>query len=268
MPFKNSRTFFINTCAALTLFVAGCAVTPATDTAPVDTAEITAAKPAPKTVQLDFKKGQVLSFTVIDSKKGAAATAARDEYYEKAFPLAGQFGLSRDIGFNVVAVPVGAFKPHAVVLFSWPTADAEKQFSAHPDWPPIKAMRPDIWDELRVYNDVLKQDMSLTFNAEKTYTLAAAWINPKHPNDYEKYLSGIQTAVTESGGRFIYKMQNPSFEAHAAPQGAPDQVLLVEWDTADGLQKFGASAGFKANAKYLGSGTSLFELSVLSPTIG
>ena len=122
MPLKNSRTFFINTCAALTLLVAGCTVTPATNTAPVDTAEMT----TPKTVQLDFKKGQVLSFTVIDSKKSAEAKAARGEYYEKAFPLAGQFGLSRDMGFDVVAVPVGTFKPHAVVLFSWPSGRCRK----------------------------------------------------------------------------------------------------------------------------------------------
>lgn len=265
MSLKLSRLFLANTCAALALLTVGCSVSaPTTDVKP----EALAATSAPKMVSLDFKKGQVLSFTVIDSKDGAAATAARDEYYDKAFPLAETFGLSRDMGFKVVAVPVGALKPQAVALFSWPNASAEEGFSAHPDWPAIKSLRPEAWDELRIYNDVLKQDMNLTFDSSKTYTLAAAWINPKYPDDYEKYLSGIQTAVKQSGGRFIYKMHNPSFEAHAAPQGAPDQVLMVEWDTAEGLQKFGKSAGFKANAKYLGSGTRLFELAVLSPVVG
>ena len=264
MPFKYSRLFLTATCATLALLATNCAAP--TSTTGKDATKATAIT-TPKTVQLNFKKGQVLSFTVIESKKGEAAAAARDNYYKTAFPLASQFGLSRDMGFDVVAVPVGDFKPQAVALFSWPSADAERNFNAHPEWPAIKATRPDAWDELRIYNDVLKNDMSLSFDSSKTYTLAAAWLNPKHPNDYEKYLSGIQSAVTESGGRFIYKMHNPAFEAHAAPQGAPDQVLLVEWDTPDGLQKFGSSAGYKANAKYLGSGTKLFELSVLAPVV-
>ncbi|MCF6293429.1 MAG: hypothetical protein L3J04_08560 [Robiginitomaculum sp.] len=265
MPVSKTRSILIQTCAAFTLAVAGCSTSaPVADTSAPNNAAIY----APKTVQQDFKKGQVLSFVVIDAKKGDAATAARNKYYETAFSLSTQFGLNRRMGFNVLAVPVGEFKPQFAVLYSWPSAAKERQFSAHPDWPAIKATRPNIWNELRVYNDVLKQDVTLTFDASKTYTLAAAWINPEHPNDYEKYLSGIQDAVTKSGGRFIYKMYNPTFEAHAAPQGAPDQVLLVEWDTPDGLDKFRKTAGFKANAKYLGSGTTLFELSVLSPVVG
>lgn len=265
MPLKLSRLLLANTCAALALLTVGCTVSAPTTNVKSETP---AAISAPKLVKLDFKKGQVLSFTVIDSKEGDAASTARGQYYETAFPLAKTFGLSRDMGFKVLAVPVGKFKPQAVALFSWPSVAAEKKLNTHPNWPSIKALRPEAWDELRIYDDVLKQDMSLTFNSAKTYTLAAAWINPKHPNDYEKYLSGIQTAVTQSGGRFIYKMHSPSFEAHAAPQGAPDQVLMVEWDTPEGLQKFGESAGFKANAKYLGSGTKLFELAVLSPVVG
>ncbi len=265
MPFKYSRLLLTTTCAALTLLTTNCAApSSTTDTQATKTTAIT----APKTVVLNFKKGQILSFTVIENKKGEAATTARNNYYKTAFPLASQFGLSRDMGFDVVAVPVGDFKPQAVALFSWPSAEAERNFNAHPDWPAIKATRPDAWDELRIYNDVLKNDMSLSFDASKTYTLAAAWINPEHPNDYEKYLSGIQSTVTESGGRFIYKMYNPAFEAHAAPQGAPDRVLLVEWDTPDGLQKLVSSTGYKANTKYLSSGTKLFELSVLTPIIG
>ncbi len=261
MTFKFSRLLLVNSCAAIALAFAGCAASTSTTKTDI------AANYAPKTMRLSYKKGQVVSFVAVVGQEGAQADAARNTYYKSAFPIANQFGFQRDAQFNVQAVPVGTFKPQVIIIYSWPDAEAEKAFNAHPDWPAVKATRATVWDELRVYNDVLKEDLTLTLDASKTYTLAAAWINLENPDDYAKYLSGIQTAVSQAGGRFIYTMHAPGFETHSAPFTGPDQLLLVEWDTPGGLDKFGKSADFKANAKYLGSGTSRFELSVLSPVI-
>ena len=235
-----------------------------TATAPVDKM---AEAPAPQAAitTLNFKKGEMLSFVFIDSKDGDEAEAARLKYYDTAFPLADSFGLSSDATLSVPAVPVGKFKPDALGIFSWPDSQSEAALSAHQDWPGIKALRPLAWDELRVATAELDADLTLSFDPTKTYTLASAWFNPENPTDYAKYMDGITSSAEELGGRFVYKMHHPSFESHAEKPGAPGQITLVEWETQDGLAKFGKSKGFKENVKYLGSGTTRFEIIVIAP---
>lgn len=254
------KHFTLTVCLPLLIGLGACQ----TATAPVDkVAEAPASQTSVTT--LNYKKGEVLSFVFIDSKDGDEAEAARLKYYGSAFPLANSFGLSSDTTLSVAAIPVGNFKPDALGIFSWPDAASEAAVSAHPDWPGIKAIRPLAWDELRVATSELDADLTLSFDPAKTYTLASAWFNPENPNDYAKYMDGIKSSAEELGGRFVYKMHHPKLESHSEGLGAPGQITLVEWETQDGLAKFGKTKGFKDNVKYLSSGTTRFEIIVIAP---
>ena len=231
---------------------------------------MTADKPAVQTKQsaqsyeLFFKQRQVLSIVApIADKTG---TEAREEYYAGVFPIAESFGFERNIQFGITATVVGDFEPDALVFFSFPDAAAENSLYTHQDWAGLKALRPKAWKELRIYSNVLEADLNLTFNTDKYYTVAAAWINPERPDDYARYLSGIEETVNELGGRFMYKMNVQRFENHASDLAVPVQLTFVEWDSKAALGKLSSTDAFKANVKYFSSGLKGFELHRISVT--
>jgi uncharacterized protein (DUF1330 family) len=245
----------------IALLVSGCTIA---DDAPSSSSAVSTQ--AVQTHTVSYKQGQVLSIIApIPDKKGSAAL---EEYYAGVFPLARSFGFKRDIQFSINDTLVGKFKPAALIFFSWPDAAAETSLYGHEDWPKLKALRPQAWKELRIYSKTLEDDLDLTFSSDKFYTVAAAWIDPEHPDDYERYLSGIKTTVNELGGRFIYKMNVQRFENLGADLSLPVQLTFVEWDSEEGSENLQASDVFKANLKYFSSGLKGFELhriSVLPP---
>lgn len=230
------------------------------------TAEIKAdetAKNAPEGKTITFTKGEVLSLICIVPKAGEDAAAARKAYTKQAFELAGTFGMRAAGSFGVAGVAVGTFSPAAISFFSWPDIAAERRFRDHKSWASIKALRPSGWDELRIHDVVLDSDVALTFRSDKTYTMATAWINADHPDDYDRYLANIVPAVTASGGRFIYQLRQPSFSALDTSVAAPGRVTFVEWDTPEGLASFQTTDGFKNNVYLMQRGVTDFELIIL-----
>lgn len=228
------------------------------------------AKPSPTAQKakaptvLAFEKGQLFSIVSIVGDQSPEAKKNVAKYYKTAFPLGAKHGLKREGQLRVVAAPVGDHKSDGIVFYSWPSTADEARFEAEPAWASIKALRPKAWEELRIYTQEVEADMTLTFDPNKTYTLAMAWFNLENPDHYDKYMAGIKEAAESVGGRFIYKMFDPKFESNTIKSGGPGQVTLVEWDTPQGLQAFGKTAGFKENAHYLKTGVTRFEILTLS----
>lgn len=248
-------------CFILTSMVSSC-TSLAQDSAPQAAADSAEQPAAP--VEITLEKGELLSIISVIPKTGDDADAARAEYYATAFPLAQQYGLKREGQLRVIAAPVGKHDSKGIIFFSWPSLAAEASLEKEAAWPGIKALRPKAWEDLRIFTKELDEDLTLSFKADKTYTIAMAWTNPENPNDYDIYMDGIKEAVAEVGGRFMYKMFDPKFESHKLKDGAPGQVTLVEWDTPEGLANFGDTQGFKDNVKYLTSGVTRFEILALS----
>ena len=219
-------------------------------------------------LRMSFAKGQVFSVIIPVTHKTPQGKAARKEYYDAAFPLASQYGLKREGQIRINSSSSKQFKPKTMAFFSWPDQASENQLIARAEWPSIKSLRPIAWEVLNIYSKELDKKLELSFHSNKHYTLAMAWIKESHPEDYQQYLSNIEPAVKQAGGRFIYTMRSPQYEAHGihtqAPKGsrhaAPSQLTFVEWDTEDGLKAFQASELFKQNAHRIKSGTDQFHL--------
>ncbi|MEO1037030.1 MAG: DUF1330 domain-containing protein [Pseudomonadota bacterium] len=207
-----------------------------------------------------FKAGQLMSVIVISPKAGDDAAVARNTYLQEAFGIAADYGLKPLGVLNVADVIVGEFRPKAVAIYSWTSADSEAAFDRNPDWQPIKETRPDGWDELRIHDRVAMGDQTLTFSTQKLYTLATAWVDQAHPNDYETYLANIEPAVNAVGGRFFYEMVDPEFSSLGPTPLAPSRLTIVEWDGPAALAAFLDSDGFQENSALLSSGTTAFEL--------
>lgn len=206
---------------------------------------------------VNLAEGQVLQLIAPEARPDGQQ--ARQAYYQSAFPIAESLGYERHAQLNVRQKVASDYDPGAFLFFSWPGEKAAEDFAQHPDWPTLKATRPQAWSELKIYNKTLEDDLSLEFHTSKHYSVVIAWFNPEKPGDYDKYLNGIEPAVERAGGRFIYKMRNPSFEAHASPLEGPDQITFVEWETTDGFATVQGSDEYKAHAKYFGSGLKKFE---------
>ncbi len=210
---------------------------------------------------LTLKKGQYL--TIVLPETNPAGNDVRKSYYSKAFPLGTKFGLKREMGLNVDQALISDYSPSAALFFSYPNKQSEAKLAKHPKWAGIKAMRPEAWKEIKFYSAEIAEDLDIHFDPNKSYTLVVAWLNPDNPNDYDRYLDGIKESVNAVGGRFIYKMKNPSFEANASSD-APGQLTFVEWDTLDGFSKVRQNADYKKYTQYRQSGTKKLEFYRLS----
>ncbi|MEN7342338.1 MAG: hypothetical protein AAAFM81_05315 [Pseudomonadota bacterium] len=205
-------------------------------------------------------ESELVSVISIVPKAGEAAANARNIYLKEAFGLAQQHGLQPHGALAVTEAIVGEFQPRAVAFYRWPSAEAESTFEALPEWAPIKATRPDGWDELRIHDRVATNDATLEFSDDKFYTMASAWIDPGKPDDYLTYLGNIEPAMASVGGKFFFHMSEPSFSSLTPDLAAPSRVTIVEWDSREALDAFLNTALFKKNASLLTSGTVRFEL--------
>ncbi len=240
--------------AGASLFAAACSASPGTQ---ADDQPAAAQPDTAGVLQLDFKKGQLLSFVVPQTREDG--DTARKAYYDKAFPIAEKLGYKHEATLRVRDKIISDYDPSGFLLYSWPGADALRAFEADPAWPAIKASRPDAWSELKIYTDELEQDLTLSFDPAKTYTVVVAWLKPGKEADYARYLDGITEAVNAAGGRFIYKMKNPVFENHASSPAAPQQLTFVEWDDLEGFAKVRQSDAYKQNQQYFASGVDHVE---------
>ncbi|MEP2988077.1 MAG: DUF1330 domain-containing protein [Parasphingorhabdus sp.] len=237
--------------ASLSLFAASC----------VTAQQNTDAKQqiAVQATQLKLKKGQYLSITLPEAKTSEEATKARQEYYKTAFPLGSKFGLKREAALKIDTAIISDYKPSGVIFFSYPDKQSEAGLAAHSKWPAIKASRPNIWKNLNIFSTELADDINITFDPAKSYTLVIAWKRDEDPDGYDKYLKGIEPAVERFGGKFIYKMHNPSSEFNSASATAPSQLTFVEWNTLDGFSKVQASDEYKASVPHFQSGVKKLE---------
>lgn len=209
-------------------------------------------------IEISLTKGQLFSLVAPIPKKGGEAYLK--DYYQSAFPLAQQFGLKNHGRLNTIKNIVGKQEHKVWSMFTWPSAEAESDFVNHADWPEIKALRPLAWDELKITTAEVEDDLTLRFSPDKFYTIAIAWFNPENPNDYLDYLSKIEPSLRQVGGRFMYKMINPSFEVHGSNPMRPNQVTIVEWNSADGLNKLQANDEYQEHTQLLASGLVNIEL--------
>ncbi len=208
-------------------------------------------------VLVEVKAGEVLQLIAPEGREDGQT--ARQAYYEQVIPKAEALGYRRMAQLNVRQSVISEYDPGAFIFFAWPSEDAARQFAGDPNWPELKATRPDGWNELKIYDDVRKEDLTLSFDPAKDYSVVVAWFDPDNPGDYERYLGGIEAAVAREGGRFIYKMHSPSYEVHASDPTAPGQVTFVEWSDRDGFARVQQSEEYRENAKYFSSGLTRFE---------
>lgn len=210
---------------------------------------------------------QLIAPITSDSKNTEQAAKLRSEYYQTAIPLAERYGFKNLGQLAVTETIVGNFQPAAYVLSSWPSISAFEAFSSLPEWPKLKALRIEAWDELKLFNAEIREPVSLSFREDKFYTAVFAWNNPQKPNDYAAYLEGIEPALNRVGGRFILKLNPLSMESHISGAASPNQITFVEWNTENGFATLQQQDDYKRYTDLRDSGLKKIEFHRLAPRI-
>lgn len=243
------------------LFIGGCQSSAAGNMAASAPSTPVAAQMTAQAVTLDLKAGQVLQMALPKARSGEAAKAARQDYYANALTLAEQFGDERMGTLAVTETVVGSPKPAALIFYAFPDEAARDGFENHPDWAGYKAQRPDGWEELMIFSTTIDADMRLSFDPAKHYTIAIAWTNPDNPDDYARYLKGVEADFDRVGARFMHEFKDIGFETHQDVNAvAPTQMTLVEWDTREGLMGLLRGEVYKANADSFARGVKDIQL--------
>ncbi|MEO1047325.1 MAG: hypothetical protein AAFW59_03255 [Pseudomonadota bacterium] len=206
---------------------------------------------------LELKQGQVLQLVVPEESE--EGSAARQTYYQNAFPIAERLGYQNEGMLTVRQKVRSDYDPNVFVFFSWPDAEAVRGYRSNPRFAEFKELRREAWRELKIYDAEIRDDLKLTFDPAKHYSALFAWLDPETRSDYTSYLEGIEPAVTRAGGRFIYKMYDPYMQALNEPSDGPGQITFVEWETEDGFAKVQQSPEYREHQSQFASSVQKFE---------
>lgn len=245
--------------SAAMLALIGCTATTGTGT-PLQQAQISAAE---QTRTVTLRKGEVLQLYTED--RNADALQAREALLEATAPLASRYGLKAAVEFAVRATAAGEFKPNSVSLHTAPSLEALTQLSSSADWQAVQPARAAAYNDMKTYSDVVEDNVTLTFDPAKLYTVGIFWVNHENPGDLEFYLDGLKPTVEELGGRFIYYMNDPAISAISTSQPAPGRVIFIEWSDPANLSKLSTMPRYQELQRYRISGTTEFEFHIIQP---
>lgn len=218
--------------------------------------------PDTRAPQTHMPAGSVLSYTF--AAPSADGVQARNAFAQ--FDAMAAHGRTDGPHFDVRSTVLGDFEPESVQVQVWPSEQAVEAYQAYDQRTLMERYAEDGWTGRRVYTAVLENDLDLTLNPDKFYTLALAWFDPEHPGDYARYLDTVAEDFDTVGARFVYKMYAPDAHHTGEALDAPDQITLAEWDSVDSLRALRSLPQYQTVAPYLDSGTRRFEFYALNLT--
>ncbi|MEM6585166.1 MAG: hypothetical protein AAF692_05380, partial [Pseudomonadota bacterium] len=105
---------------------------------------------------LDLKKGELLQIVVPEERE--EGKAARQSYYQNAFPIAERLGYANEGLLRVRQKVRGEYDPSVFAFFSWPSAEAAQEYRSNPRFAEFKQLRREAWHEMNIYDAEIRED--------------------------------------------------------------------------------------------------------------
>lgn len=208
---------------------------------------------ATEDLSVTFSKGELLQLVSATYVKGKDKELR--EYFQKTFPLAAGYGYTPLIQFHVTEVLEGTYQPEGFIgLYKWPSQAAAERFGHDPQWAPIKATRPEVFQELRVSTFALEEELKMTFKDGHVYELQVLWLSNDHRDDYNRYKQAMQVTLDQVGGRVIARLSGGQYESVQPWPHQPDQIVILEWPNANARAAYLNSKAFQQQQHLLYSG--------------
>jgi uncharacterized protein (DUF1330 family) len=200
--------------------------------------------------KITFSKGELLQLVSATYVKGKSGELRN--YFSKAFPLAREHGYTPLIQFQVNEVLAGTYRPEGFIgLYKWPGTAAADQFERDPRWAPIKATRPDVFQELRVSTFALDADLPLVLKDGHVYEIQLLWMSQENPGAYQRYTEAVEDALGRAGGRVLARFKGGKYESVQPWPRQPDQIVILDWPSATARSHFVSSSAFLDNKQLL-----------------
>lgn len=216
-------------------------------------------------LSVHFNPGAVMQ--LIAPVTEAEKRPLRDKYFELGAPTAREYGYTQNGVLVVEKTLIGAFSPNVFVVSQWPSLNAQKSFQSLPLFSEIKALRREAWEALKLYDYEVTKPTTLTFSTAKIYSVSLAWVNPKAPNNYYDFIDRFAKKAQALGGKVISITQDISLSDHNPYAVAPQQIVILEWNSVNDIEAVLASSEYAAQLEKLKNGTVDFELHTVRPRI-
>lgn len=218
-----------------------------------------------KTLSVHFNPGAVVQ--LIAPVTEAEKRPLRDKYFELGAQTAREHGYTQNGVLGVEKTLMGQFSPNVFVVSQWPSLNAQKSFQSLPLFSEIKALRREAWEALKLYDYEVIKPTTLTFSTDKIYSVSLAWVNPKAPNNYYDFIDSFAKKAQALGGKVISITQDISLSDHNPYAVAPQQIVILEWNSANDIEAVLASSENAAQLEKLKNGTVNFELHAVRPRV-
>ena len=216
-------------------------------------------------LSVHFNPGAVMQ--LIAPVTEAEKRPLRDEYFKKSAQTAKEYGYTQNGVLVVDKTLIGTFHPNVFVVSQWSSLKAQKSFQALPLFSEIKALRRDAWKALKLYDYEVNKPTTLRFSTNKVYSISLAWVNPKAPDDYYNFIDSFSEKAQALGGKVVSTTQDISLSDHNPYAVAPQQIVILEWNSANDIEAVLASSEYIAQLEKLKNGTVEFELHTVRPRI-
>lgn len=190
-----------------------------------------------------IKPGQRLTFVLTQGKPDT--DAIREKYFSYAFSKAQAVGMKEITTFKPNMV-MGGGSPDGSGLYLWPDADAASATRDDPVYIKYyKPLRKDIWKQLQAVDIDIKEQMNISFDKTKVYSVVFIWLKDKAK--YDQYFKATQVVRDRLGVKTIIK--SPTVRYDKLTEGEitpPDLLIMLQWNKKEDFQAYSSSPEFKA----------------------
>jgi hypothetical protein len=215
---------------------------------------------------LALQKGETFCF-VSATEMSNVDESVIGRYFSEVFPLATKYGMQDRGAFDIVKTINSDYPAKFQSFFTFPSPQHKRDFSKEATWPELRELRTIAWDNLRILDYDVMEDVTIEMDSDKVYVMVWVWTKPDRFDDFVKIKDSLLALEVENGSRIVAQFDadknNPAYYTLGVEQ-APDFVMLTEWDTIEQYDKSRNSAAVAHTLK--GSNTIIagYESSILT----
>lgn len=186
-----------------------------------------------KTVELNFKKGEVLDILLLSN--GPDVATFFPKYRETAFPVASKFSFKSVPGLPISKTVQGGVQPEAMIFGRWDSKEKREGFlkAIVPAVPDFHEQRRAIWSYFTLTYYEIQEDTNITIDRSKYNVVTSYWGTGKF---FANYLEEFKTATQQQGGKEIITLTHGF-----SPVGYiynPSYLTITQWANKEAFDRF------------------------------
>lgn len=195
---------------------------------------------------LELHKGETFCLVSATEMPNADEKISQ-RYFKEAFAMATRYGMANRGGTEVIKTIGSNYPAEFWSFFTFPSPQAKRDFSSEKSWPALRELRTQAWDNLRILDLDVQQDMKIEMDNDKVYVMSWVWTKPDRFDNFVSIKDAVLELEEKHGARVVAQFDaqsnNPAYYTLGMEQ-TPDFVMMTEWSSVESYEKFSASEVF------------------------